>query len=220
MQVPTVVVDERRTGRACRLGGRHLRIASQPRAGVSRTLSSTIVISEAWRGGALADRPAMPRLLHAAILGALTLPALVPSPAGACSPVTYMIHTLDAAFATDTTAPSGLVASVDIYDANYDPDSGGCTEHVESSCGDLSAVVVTATAQDDRAPSDRIGFRVRVVGGTAPIYLPAEPVRSEIGNGEMRFLTGGEHGFSFDLEIAAVDLNGNLGVPQVIHVEG
>ena len=86
------------------------------------------------------------------------------------------------------------------------------------SCGDLSSIVLHATATDNATPSERMGFRVRVVDGVAPISVPDQNLEPE-SQDEMRFFMDGSRGFAFTLEVRAVDLNGNLGPPAMIYIE-
>jgi uncharacterized protein (TIGR03382 family) len=152
-----------------------------------------------------------------ASLPALVLAALLePRPASACSLVGNDDHTLDAAYANDTVAPSAVVAGAVIYRS---ADDAGCAG--ASSCGDIASIAISVAATDDAAPADKLGYQLRVVGGDVPagLNIPTQPVMT-YGGDELYFYFnyGDRSGFAFDLEIRARDLNGNLGPAMVMTV--
>lgn len=143
-------------------------------------------------------------------LGLLLLVVLEPRRAEACSPVTYDQHFLDPAHAADQVAPSAPIADGYVY---RDTANGGC-----NSCGDLSSIVISASATDDRTPAEQVGFQLKVVRGIAP-FAALGPIRPQYSD-EMRIFFDPEvRGYSFDVEVRAVDLNGNIGAPTVITIE-
>jgi hypothetical protein len=154
------------------------------------------------------------------IVLALAASALVaiPTPAEACSRVGNGSWQADAAQAGDTTPPSATVVSA--FVTRDKGDSGGCLG--TSSCGSFAAIHLDVQATDDRTSPEEIAFEVRVVGGTAPTNF--DPSR----DGRVLPAFGTELIFNFqfsspsfavDLEVRAVDANGNLGPPVVITVE-
>jgi uncharacterized protein (TIGR03382 family) len=150
-------------------------------------------------------------------LPVLALAALLePRPAAACSLVGNVDHMLDAAYASDTVAPTAVTASAVIYRSADDTGCGGA-----SSCGDIASIAISVAATDDAAPADQLGYQLRVVGGDPPrgLNLPTAPVMPYSGEDVYVYFDYGDRsGFSFDLEIRARDLNGNLGPATVITV--
>lgn len=139
-----------------------------------------------------------------------------PRPASACSLIENDVHQLDTAHASDTVAPSPVTASTDIHRSADTPGCAGVT-----SCGDIASIAITVEATDDAAPVDMLGYQLRVVSGDLPAGLgvPTDAVMSNGGdNLYLYFNYGDRSGFSFDLEIRARDLNGNLGPATVITV--
>lgn len=141
---------------------------------------------------------------------------LAPRTAGACSLAGNDDHHLDPAHAGDTTPPSLATATADLAWHGDDGDSGGCGSTV-SSCGSYGLLTVTVAATDDAAPADELGYQLRVAAGVPPsgLDLPAQNVRAFSGE-LLVYFDYSSPGFDFDLEIRAVDLNGNLGPPSVL----
>lgn len=149
----------------------------------------------------------MPRLALTA-LAALTLAP----PAHACPPIDNPDHVLDPGLRDDTVAP-GAVTMRSIEVSRSDG-GGACTVDCR---GDL--IILRPTATDDRTPADRLGYRLRLLGGELPreLGLPARPVRPQLGSDELWLLFDDDGaGFAFQLEVRAVDGNGNLGPPTVV----
>jgi hypothetical protein len=139
-------------------------------------------------------------------------------PAHACSPPHTPPHELDATHAGDIVAPSEVTARAAILRT----DDGGCGDKPDP-CGDLAVIAITLEASDDATSFADLGYELRLVGGELPLglTLPTGPVRSGSTLGGSLGLTfdGDDHaGFSFDLEIRARDLNGNLGPPTVLTI--
>lgn len=155
-----------------------------------------------------------------AVLALILIAPSIPRPTGACSPLAANNgpHELDLQFATDTVAPSAVTASAAIDDDKGSSDGGGgCSTPV---CGDGgSFVVLNVSATDDRAPAERIGYRLTISGGQPPqgLDLPATAVLSASGDLLLRYNINAS-AFAFDLDIRAVDLNGNIGPATVIAV--
>jgi hypothetical protein len=155
-----------------------------------------------------------------AVLALILIAPSIPRPTGACStvPENNGPHGLDLAFASDTVAPSAGIASASIDTADGDGGGGGgCGTPL---CGDGgSFVVLNVSATDDRAPGERIGYRLTIAGGQPPqgLDLPATAVLSFSGDLLLRFPINAP-AFAFDLEIRAVDLNGNIGPSTVVAV--
>lgn len=140
---------------------------------------------------------------------ALALPVLLsPRPASACSLPAPVVHALDSAYAADTTPPSAVTGSASI------------TRHrnASSSCFDIAYTYLTLSATDDAAPPERLGFKLAFVSGELPDGMTL-PTDIQVGNPQLFFNYRDESGFSFELEVRAVDLNGNLGPPTLLLVE-
>jgi hypothetical protein len=141
-----------------------------------------------------------------------------PDPVGACSIIGNPDHTVDAAYADDETPPGAVTASVLVR--RFDQGGGGgCGGTAVSSCYDVAFVEVTVAATDDAAPAEQLGYQVRVASGQAPAGMtpPAGAIRAEQGVLVLPF-SYMQSGFSFELEVSAVDLNGNLGPPTLVAV--
>lgn len=94
----------------------------------------------------------------------------------------------------------------------------------DTKCGTPSNGIVSLDLEvaDDRAPSDRIGYRLAVVGGQLPVGIrfPEHDVIGYLNTLELVFSASHDGPVAFDLEIRAVDLNGNVGKPTTVHVDG
>lgn len=123
---------------------------------------------------------------------------------GSCGYGGYGLHATDPAHADDTTPPSAPTVDVDI--TRYDQ---GCGSHGL----DLE---LTIQATDDRAPVDRIGFLITVASGDVALevedgaIVPYGPV--------VFYFAEDELPFDGELEVRAVDLNGNIGEPTIVEV--
>lgn len=147
-------------------------------------------------------------------IAAVTLPAVLSlvaaaRPAHACSPSGNSPHVLDETFADDAIAPS----AVETGEPMISRDEGGC-----AMCGVGSRVMFQVEATDDRTPNERMGYAVRLRSGTLPpgMVLPVEPVTS-YGMIDLSFDPQAD-GFAFELDVWAVDLNGNPGPSSVVRV--
>jgi len=151
---------------------------------------------------------------NALVAALLVLAPSIPRPSGACSPVEddYGPHDRDPAFVTDTVAPSAVDATYDVYRSSG---GGGCA----NSCGSgFSTIQLSVHATDDRTSSERMGYRFTIVGGQPPprILFPTGDRISSYGQFNWRFDPDYDGAFSFDVEIRAVDLNGNLGPATIV----
>lgn len=123
---------------------------------------------------------------------------------GACGDGGYILHETDPAQADDDTPPSAPV--VDVAITRYDQ---GCGSHGL----DLE---LTLQATDDRASPDRIGFLITVARGDFSIEIedgaivPYRPVAFYFAEDELPF--------EGELEVRAIDLNGNIGEPTLVEV--
>jgi hypothetical protein len=138
--------------------------------------------------------------------------------AHACSPVDDQHH-LDVQHASDTTAPSAVTTGVVQITREDDEDENGCGPI--AGCGPTSTVRIEVAATDDATPVDRMGYQLRAIGGDMPegFYVPPEAI-VPIGTMSLylHFSNHDKSAVDFDLEIRAVDLNGNLGPATVLHV--
>ena len=148
------------------------------------------------------------------------LAMLVPDIADACSPIGYPFHQTDPLQASDTTAPSAVTAGAPTVARFPDDDDAACG--AEPLCGGPDgSITFQVTATDDATPADKLGYQLTVADGSSQpgIFIPAEAIRAEP-DGTLRLHMYGDGGkaFDVDLEIRAVDLNGNLGPPLVMSI--
>jgi hypothetical protein len=164
------------------------------------------------------------KLVRVAPLLLIALAPSIPRPLGACSLAPrdgggwYEEPLLG-----DTGAPTQLAATYSIDRPAGDDDSNiGCM----ASCGPGPAyVVLQLSAVDDLTPAERIGYKFAIVGGQPPQQLQYDQVLvvdpySETGTEIGLSFDRDTGSFSFDLEITAVDQNGNEGAPMVLRIEG
>lgn len=123
---------------------------------------------------------------------------------GSCGWGNYGLHEIDPAHADDTTPPSAPVVDVEI--TRYDQGCGSDSLDLE----------LAMQATDDRAPAERIGFLITVASGDVAIQIeegaivPSGPV--------VFYFSDDEVPFEGELEVRAVDLNGNLGPPTIVEI--
>lgn len=148
------------------------------------------------------------------VVAAASAVIATPRAATACTPIPTDYQVIDPAFADDTQAPGAVsTAPVTIY--RYD--GAGCDD---SGCGNYAFIDIPVIALDDRAPAARLGYQLDVVGDGAPRHywadgraiVPDDPTRLRL------HFDIDDAGFEFDLSIRAVDLNGNVGPPTVVHI--
>jgi hypothetical protein len=123
----------------------------------------------------------------------------------------------------DTSGPTQLVASYSVYRA---PEDSGASLSCAASCGPgPSYVLLQLTALDDRTTAENLGYKFAIVGGQPPKNFQYDQILRVDAYGP----TGNEIGlafdrdsapFSFDLEITAIDQNGNESTPIVIEIDG
>ena len=153
-------------------------------------------------------------------LCAIVFPILAaPQEANACVPVDAEItdHAIDPAYAGDTTPPPA--PQVDVQIARRDT-GGGCTS---TDCDGQSAnIYIDITAGDDMTPAARMGYILTISGGDTPTGLYSRAV-----DGMPYFQPHGSFGygfdynasdFAFDVEVRAIDLNGNISAPTIVHI--
>ena len=149
---------------------------------------------------------------------ALILAPSIPRPTGACSalPDNAGEHAVDTAFATDLVPPSVVTVAMAV-DRNPGSGSGGCGG---AACSDRSNVVfLSVDATDDRAPSSQLGYQLTVVAGQVPSGMTIPTTAVGAIDGDLRlWFPSDTRAIAFDLEIRAVDLNGNLGPATVITI--
>jgi len=152
---------------------------------------------------------------NVAALVLLVLAPSIPRPSGACSPAEDDDgpHERDPAFVTDTVAPSAVDATFDVYRSSG---GGGC----DSCGGGFNTIQLSLTASDDRTPEGRMGYRFTIVGGQPPpsILFPTGDRIASYGQVNWRFDSAYHGSFSFDVEIRAVDLNGNVGPATIVRL--
>jgi len=152
--------------------------------------------------------------LFACVAAAVVASVALPSPASACSPERGNDPwEMDPTQASDSTPPSP-------------PTVEGFTERKEGSdlegmCGDSAALRLRVSATDDQTTPAQIGYEVTIVGGDRPLGFDPES-KGRITALSDRLTYGFDFdadSFSVDLEVRAVDGNGNVGPPTLITVE-
>ncbi len=153
------------------------------------------------------------------LLLALVLAPSIPRPSGACSPVSEHNgeHRLDPAFSTDIVPPSAVTASA-IVDRDTDDGGGGGCEAAQCVTSG-SFVFMSVHATDDQAQKEQLGYRLTLKNGELPagMNLPTTAVISDRGDLRLRFPNNAP-AFAFELEVVAVDLNGNIGPATVVAI--
>jgi hypothetical protein len=150
----------------------------------------------------------------------LALAPSLPRPTGACDlvPEDHGPHVLDPAHASDTEAPSAPVVSFEVYRAERE--SAGCGTYDTCGNGD-STIHVVVSATDDLTPADQLGYRFTILSGYVPpnLRVPADDRRPWAGD-ELSWRFAGDYrgAFQFDVEVRAVDLNGNVGPATVLTI--
>ena len=141
-------------------------------------------------------------MLRAVLLVGVVVIA-TPSPADACIPLGNRPHALDPAHASDTVAPAAVRVT----------DAWARALKASGSCDARGELFIGVRASDETTPEDRLGFVVRrsdappraaVLANDNTLILGFDP--------ELEVL-------SLDLEIAAVDLNGNVGPYTAFHFD-
>ena len=135
-------------------------------------------------------------------------PALLACPNG--------LHELDPAHANDTTTPSAAI--VENVDVGRHADEGGCAI---AGCGDRGTILFYVRASDDRAKPEELGVRLAVVGGAPPRGMSLIDYDVTLAyNGEVViYFDYDAPPFEMDLEVRAIDRNGNLGPPTIVHID-
>ncbi len=156
--------------------------------------------------------------MRSLLLLALIAAPSIPRPTGACSalPDHGGEHVVDAAFANDLVPPSAVTV-VSAVDRDPGDGGGGCGG---AACSDKSNIVfLSLDATDDRAPVARLGYQLRVVAGQVPSGMTIPTTAVDAIDGDLRlWFPSDTRSIAFDLEIRAVDLNGNVGPATVIAI--
>lgn len=132
-----------------------------------------------------------------------------PRLARACSLPQNAPHVVDPAAEDDLVAPSAATVTAEVKRS-----SGG------SSCDDTVLVTLTVSATDDRAPTEQLGYALRLVSvapGNAGLQLPGEVVRAAGGRIVLAY-SARSPGYVAEVEVRAADLNGNLGPPAAVTI--
>jgi MYXO-CTERM domain-containing protein len=142
----------------------------------------------------------------------VTLVAGDPQVVDACSFAPNETHALDAAFANDATPPGAPDVTPTVRRWEY-----------PSSCFDIGLIDVAVSATDNAAPPDRLGYRFSVRSGDPPdrFGITADAIAPPALDGSdsvSLFFNYMDTAFAFELEVRAVDLNGNVGPPTVVYI--
>ncbi len=164
---------------------------------------------------------------HYVVAALLVLAPSIPRPIGACSFAQRNGGLWSARpIEGDTQGPTLLGAEYRV-ERPADDDSIGCGR----SCGPGSGyIVLQLSAQDDLSAREDIAYRFEILGGTMPPGFEAESYFVEVAFRpdsdivdaiELGLSVSRDAGsFAFDLQITAIDLNGNESTPIVIEIEG
>jgi len=132
--------------------------------------------------------------------------ALDARPADACTPFVNGEYSQDAAHANDSVAPSNVDVNVAFGE-------------VPDMCGWDTGLALRVMASDDMTPTDRLGYQLRIIAGTVPSGWPQSDAPVTVGlAGELVFQLYDDE-LAFTLEVAAVDLNHNVGPPTIVEIE-
>lgn len=155
--------------------------------------------------------------MRSLLVAAVALVAL-PAPADACDRAGNSSWRSDEPIAGDTTPPS--VPTAEVIGVTRSEERSGCG--TMSSCGNSAIIALAVSSTDDRATVAQIGYEITIVGGDPPRgFNPEErgrviPALDDTLVFDFAFDAGS---FSMDLEIRAVDANGNVGEPTLVTVE-
>ena len=102
-------------------------------------------------------------------------------------------------------------------------DNGGACD--TNKCGWDHSATLANLATDDMSPADKIGYRVTVVAGTAPLVASWGGAIDGAPDGTLTLRwnenDGGNGGdFYFTLQLVAIDAAGNESAPQTVKVYG
>jgi hypothetical protein len=154
------------------------------------------------------------KVISLVALIALSYLAIAPRDSSACLPMPLFPWEPDEnEVGVDTTPPQAIVVrGVNISRSHLNE---GC----EGGCGDeLGSIWIEMELADDRTPPDRMGVRLLVVEGVAPVAIPDYPVLADIyvswndGDG------ANQDEIDFVLEVTPLDLAGNEGPSTRIRV--
>ena len=147
------------------------------------------------------------------VLGVVAL-ALVAPDADACSIAGLTRHEQDPNEEGVDVTPPAKVDEVSVTVQRGHGPKGGCNK-VYTSCDDVGSIGVHfEPPSDDRTPADRMGYRVRLVGGTPPSPLPGGDVLAAQSGLYFHWTDGGtdnQEAIDFTITLQAVDLAGNVG---------
>lgn len=147
-----------------------------------------------------------------------------PREAAACSYDASRPFSLDPSKKGDTTPPGEVIVGQVWVKRGAAPQGQAL-----DTCAELGKIEMAVTPpRDDRTPSDRMGYRVALVGGQVPmgLTLPADPILVTESTGHLTLVwidgeTDQQEPCSFDVDVSAVDLAGNASEkPTRVHVEG
>ncbi|MBK9035549.1 MAG: hypothetical protein IPL61_30550 [Myxococcales bacterium] len=139
-----------------------------------------------------------------AVVGLVVVGA--PGPARACSPWGTAPLVLDPAYADDTVAPTLAVTSWSVWRG-------------DGSCEGTGAIEFTLARADDRAPAAQLGTELTLISGTWPGPAMPEGPRVQPLNPELSlYFNDRGQDIDVELELRAVDLNGNRSAPVTVRI--
>jgi hypothetical protein len=162
----------------------------------------------------------MPAMRFAIVLALLALSR----PSDACVPPNpeTTTHEVDPAHSGDTVAPSKPDADYTIARTTI---GGGCGGAKTDCDGKYATIYLHIDATDDATSTEKLGYDIKIIGGDTPKALYGRGFEGQgvvvqpRGDFEWSF-DYDDTEFAFDVEIRAVDLNGNMSEPAVLHIAG
>jgi hypothetical protein len=149
---------------------------------------------------------------------------LVTREADACSYGPLEEHVIDQdEKAVDSTPPSAIGKTTYSIRRGTGPERDGCSESA-SSCDDIASLsLYLGEVTDDRTDAEHMGYAVKVVGNApSDSTWPSGPVRVEERTMYLHWVDGDtddQESVDFTLCIRAVDLAGNEGPENCVHVQ-
>lgn len=125
--------------------------------------------------------------------------------ASACSAALPDELELDAAYVDDRTPPSPPTVTVETHVSTG------------TNCGDFGLVTFSVASVDDRAPTEKLGFRLALVSSDSSVSTRPYAV-VPVGGHIFEFFDPTVESLHAQLSVRAVDLNGNMSEPTLVDV--
>lgn len=142
-------------------------------------------------------------LMRFAVL--ILLVAIEARDASACGAAVRDDLVLDPAYADDTSPPSAPVVASQVHVSTG------------TDCGDFGLILLDVSSVDDRAPAEKLGFRLDVESSDAQVSTRPYAVVPAAGQ-IYAYFDPTVDALHARLSVRAVDLNGNIGDPTFIDI--